>query len=129
MPRNEDRSVSDVLRDILGNLQDIVRSEVHLAKAEFKIEAGHAAKAAKPLIAGAVLALYAGGLLLVALVLGLSLVIPPWMAALAVAVGLSLLAATLIGLGRARLHGVHPQPVKTIETMKEDVEWLKDRTR
>jgi hypothetical protein len=48
MPRHEDRSVSDVLRDIRGNLQDIVRSEVHLAKAELKTEAGQAAKAANP---------------------------------------------------------------------------------
>ena len=38
MHRNEERSVSDVLRDILGNLQDIVGSEVRLAKAEVKTE-------------------------------------------------------------------------------------------
>src|SRR5512141_1197797 len=129
MPRNEDRSVSDVLRDILGNLQDIVRSEVHLAKAEFKTETGHAAKAAKPLIAGAVLSLYAGGLLLLALVFGLSLVLPPWMAALSVGGLVALLATILIGMGRTRLRNVNPKPEKTIETMKEDVQWLKDQTR
>jgi Putative Actinobacterial Holin-X, holin superfamily III len=129
MPRNEDRSVSDVLQDILGNLQDIVRSEVHLAKAEFKTEASHAARAAKPLIAGAVLSLYAGGLLLLALVYGLTLVLPPWMAALSVGVPVMLLAAILIGMGRARLRDVNPRPEKTIETMKENVQWLKDQTR
>lgn len=129
MLRNEDRSVSDVLGDILGNLQDIVRSEARLAKAEFKTEAGHAAKAAKPLIAGAVLSLYAGGLLLVALVLGLSLVLPPWVAALSVGVLMALVAATLIGVGRAGLRTVKSKPEKTIETMKEDVQWLKDQTR
>ena len=129
MPRNEDRSVSDVLRDILGNLQDIVRSEVHLAKAEFKTEAGHAASAAKPLIAGAVLSLYAGGLLLLALVLGLSLVLPAWMAALSVGALLSVLAGILIGKGRSRLRNVHLKPEKTTETIKEDIQWLKDQTK
>jgi uncharacterized membrane protein YqjE len=129
MPRNEDRSVFDVLRDILGNLQDIVRSEVRLAKAEFKTEAGHTAKAVKPLIAGAVLSLYAGGLLLVSIVLGLSLVIPPWMSALSVGVLVALLAAILIGMGRTRLRSVNPKLEKTTETMKEDVQWLKDQTR
>ncbi|MDP8988680.1 MAG: phage holin family protein [Acidobacteriota bacterium] len=129
MPRNEERSVSDVLQDILGNLQDIVRSEVQLAKAEVKMEAGHTAKAAKPLIAGAVLSLYAGGLLLAALVLGLSLVLPPWIAALAVGVLIASLGATLIAMGRARLRGVHSKSEETIETMKEDVAWLKDQSR
>jgi hypothetical protein len=129
MPRNEDRSVSDVLQDILGNLQDIVRSEVRLAKAEFKTEAGHAARSARPLIAGAVLCLYAGGLLLLALVHGLSLLLPAWTAALLVGILVSLLAATLICMGQARLREVNPKPKKTIETTKEDVQWLKDQTR
>jgi len=129
MPRNDDRSVSDVLRDILGNLQDIVRSEVRLAKAEFKTEAGHAAKAAKPLIAGAVLSFYAGGLLLLGLVFGLSLVFPPWMAALSVGALVALLGAGLIGVGRTRLRSVNPNLEKTTKIMKEDVQWLKDQTR
>jgi putative superfamily III holin-X len=129
MPRNDERSVSDVLQDIFGNLQDIVRSEVQLAKAEFKTEAGKVAKAGKPLIAGAVLSLYAGGLLLLALVHGLSLVLQPWIAALSVGALVSVLAAILISMGRARLRIVNRKPEKTIQTVKENVQWLKDQTR
>ena len=36
MNRNDDRSVSDVLQDIFGNVQEIVRSEVRLARAEIR---------------------------------------------------------------------------------------------
>ena len=43
MARVEERSVSAVLADIVGNVQDIVRSEVRLAKAEVKEETAHAA--------------------------------------------------------------------------------------
>lgn len=129
MPRNDDRSVSDVLRDIFGNLQDIVRSEVQLAKAEFKAEASQAAKAGKPLIAGAVLFFYAGGLLLLSLVYGLSRVVEPWLAALSVGVLVFVLAAILMSMGRARLRMVTSKPEKTIKTMKENVQWLKDQTR
>ncbi len=129
MPRNDERSVSEVLQDIFGNLQDIVRSEVRLAKVEFKTEASQAASAGKPLIAGMVMGTYAGALLLLALVYGLSLVMPPWMAALSVGVLVSLMAAILIGIGRARLRVVHPTPEKTIQSMKENVQWLKDQTR
>ena len=129
MPRNDERSVSDVLQDIFGNLQDIVRSEVRLAKVEFKAEASQAAKAGKPLMAGVVFGVYAVGLLLLALVYGLSLVIQPWMSALSVGVLVSFMAAILIGIGRARLRIVNPKPEKTIESMKENVQWLKDQTR
>ena len=129
MPRNDERSVSEVLQDIFGNLQDIVRSEVRLAKVEFTAEASQAAAAGKPLIAGMVLGIYAGGLLLLALVYGLSLVIPPWMAALSVGVLVLLMAAILISIGRARLRVVNPVPEKTVESMKENVQWLKDQIR
>ena len=129
MPRDDARSDSDVLQDIFGNLQDIVRSEVRLAKVEFKTEASQAARAGKPLIAGAVLGIYAGGLLLLALVYGLSLMLPPWMAALSIGVVLSLMSAILIGVGRARLRLVNPKASKTAASMKENVQWLKDQTR
>lgn len=129
MPSDNARSVSDVLQDIFGNLQDIVRSEVRLAKVELKTEASQAAKAGKPLLAGAVLGFYAGGLLLLALVYGLSVVLPPWTAALAVGVGASVMAAILIGIGRGRLRVVNPKPERAVESMKENVQWLKDQTR
>ena len=41
-----DRSVSDVLQDILRNVQEILRSEVRLAKAEIRQEATQAASSA-----------------------------------------------------------------------------------
>jgi uncharacterized membrane protein YqjE len=98
-----ERSVSEVLRDIFGNLQDIVRSEVRLAKSELKAEAGKAVNAGRPLMAGLVFGLYAGGLLLLAAVRALSLVIEPWLAALAIGAILSVIAAILIGTGRGRM--------------------------
>jgi len=129
MPSDNARSVSDVLQDIFGNLQDIVRSEVRLAKVELKTEASQTAKAGKPLLAGVVLGFYAGGLLLLAVVYGLSVVLPPWMAALSVGVGVSVMAAILIGIGRGRLRVVNPKPEPAVESMKESVQWLKDQTR
>jgi uncharacterized membrane protein YqjE len=127
MNRNDERSVSDVLQDIFGNVQDIVRSEVRLARAEIGTEAEKTARAAKPLITGAVLALYAGGLLLIAAVYGLSMVLAPWLAALAVGGFVAVVAAALIAVGRGRLRLIK-KPEKTIKSVKEDVQWLRERT-
>ena len=87
MPRPDERSVSDVLQDIFGNIQDIIRSEVRLAQVEIKAEVGKAAKAGKPLIAGIVFSFYAVGLLLLAIVYGLSIILPPYCSAATGAIG------------------------------------------
>lgn len=128
MNRNDERSVSDVLQDIFGNVQEIVRSEVRLARAEIKTEAEKTATAAKSLVAGAVLGFYAGGLLLIAAVYGLSTVLAPWLAALLLSGFVAVVAFTLISVGRERMRLMN-KPVKTIKTMKEDVQWLRDQTR
>jgi len=128
MNRNDERSVSEVLQDIFGNVQDIVRSEVRLARAEIKTEAAKTARAGKSLIAGGVLGLYAGGLLLLAAVYGLSMIIAPWLAALVVGATVAVVAAALISVGRERLRLVK-KPEKTLRTVKEDVQWLRDQTR
>ena len=129
MPRNDERSVSDVLQDIVGNLQDIVRSEISLAKAEIKTEAGKAANASRILAAGAVFLLYAGGLILLAMVYALSLVLQTWLAALAVGAVVSVFGAILISAGRRRMQVVHPALERAIKNVKENVQWLKDQTR
>jgi uncharacterized protein YoxC len=79
-------------------------------------------------VAGAVLALYAGGLLLIALVYALAMVVQPWIAALIVGVFVAVIAAIMISVGQGRLQKVK-KPEKTIRSVKEDVQWLKNQTR
>lgn len=127
--RSRDRSMADVLKDIVGNFQEIVRSEVRLAKAETKEEGVKAWGAARPLLAGAVLGFYALGFLLLGVERALALVLVPWLAALIVGFTLVVVAAFLISAGRERWKAMHPQPGKTIKTVKENVQWMKDQTR
>jgi uncharacterized membrane protein YqjE len=71
-----DRSISSVLSDIVGNIQQIVRAEVRLAKAEVREEAVKAKRGVVLLGAGAVGFLFAVGFLLLALVYALATVWP-----------------------------------------------------
>jgi membrane protein len=128
-PLQTQRSVSDVLQDIIGNLQQIVRDEFRLAKVEVEGKAHRAAWPASILAAGAVLGLYGLGFLLLAAVYGLSLVIAPWLAALLVGAVLALVAAILVGSGRSRLKQIDPVPEKTVQSMKENVQWTKEQTK
>ncbi|HXM93535.1 MAG TPA: phage holin family protein [Candidatus Dormibacteraeota bacterium] len=124
-----ERSVPEVFQDIIGNLEDIIRSEVRLAKTEIKEEA---AKAAKPTLLvgiGIVMAVYAVGFFLLTGVHALSMVLAPWLAALIVGASVALLAILLISSGSARLKQVNTVPQKTIESLKENVQWAKSQTR
>jgi uncharacterized membrane protein YqjE len=125
----EDRSLSDVLQDVIRNVQEIVRSEVRLAKAEIREEAAKTKSATLLLGAGAVTAIFAILFLLLMIVLALALVMPSWAAALIVGAALAVVAGVTLPAGIRRFKLIHPTPERTVETIKENVEWAKQHTK
>jgi len=112
MVRPGERPFSDIVSDIVGHAQEIVRSEVRLAKIEMKQEAAKAARASTMLVAGAVLGLFALGFFLWTAVYALALAMPFWAAALIVAVAVAIVAGALASAGWKRIRQVNPQPEK-----------------
>jgi uncharacterized membrane protein YqjE len=123
-----DRTISTVLSDIVANLQDIVRSELRLAKTEVTEELGKARTAGILIGVGTLLVIFSTLFLLLAGVYALSNVMPGWAAALIVGTGAGLIAALCFGLGIRRFKSVRAAP-KTVATVKENVEWAKQPTR
>jgi uncharacterized membrane protein YqjE len=124
-----DRSLSDVLQDIIRNVQEIVRSEVRLAKTEIREEAVKAKSSMLLLGVGGVTALFAMLFLLVTIVYALALVMPSWAAALIVGTVLAVVASVVLMAGMKRFKQIHPTPERTVETIKENVEWAKQHTK
>ena len=120
-----ERSISTLLQDIVGNIQEIVRAEVNLAKAELRQEASKALSSGVWLAAGSVSGVFAALFLLTAIAFALALVMPAWAAALTVGAVLALGAGILLSVGIRRLKSVRPAPERPVETIKENVEWLK----
>jgi uncharacterized membrane protein YqjE len=123
------RSMTELLQDIIADIQEIVRSEFRLAKAEIQEETAKVARSGIPLIVGLLLGLYALGFILLAAVHALSIVVDAWLAALIVGLGVAVISLILISVGRNRLKGVKVVPEKTIGTMKENVQWAKHQIR
>jgi uncharacterized membrane protein YqjE len=122
------RSIPDVVRDILANLQEIVRAEFRLAKIEIREEVSKAAQASTSLGAGLMLTFYAIGFLLLAGVYALSIVVATWLAALIVGIAVGVLALILVQQGKKKLASVRP-PAETIDSVKENVQWAKNQAR
>jgi Putative Actinobacterial Holin-X, holin superfamily III len=127
---HDDRSLGKLFGDLSRQLGTLIRQEIDLAKTETMARATSFGRDAAMVGAGAALA-YAA--LLVALV-GVSLLfadlgMTPWLAFVLVAVIAGVIAAVLIQQGRARLQRTDLAPRETIETLKEDAAWAKERVK
>lgn len=125
----DERSLSDLVGEVTGDLQKLFRQEVALAKTELREEAAKAGKAAG-LLSGAGFAGYMTVVLLsFAAVFGLAELIGLGWAAVVVAVLWAIAGAVMFVMGRKRMREVSPKPERTIETLEEDAQWVKHPTR
>ena len=120
--------IAEILKDAFSNLQDIVRSEIQLAKVELKDEVAKAKTAGVMFGGAAVFALFGLGFCLLCIVYALALVLPAWAAALIVGVGLLCIGGILFAVGRARWAAIKP-PEKTMFTVKEDLAWMRNPSK
>jgi hypothetical protein len=124
-----DRSVSDVLQDILRNVQDMLRSEVRLAKAEIRLEATQAASSALWVTFGVVGVLSGWMFFLWTAAYALAAVVPMWAATLLIAAAMAGAGSVLIAAGLRRFTRITAMPERTIESLKENFEWMKQPTK
>jgi hypothetical protein len=125
-----DPSIAELLGEVVADAQHLVRSEIQLAKQEVRDEIGQARRGALELALGGGVAAAGGMLLLVAIVqlliayLGLA----PWLAytivgAVAAGIGLGLLQ-----LARGRIAEVDVIPREAVQSVRKDVEWIRQQT-
>lgn len=123
------RSVPEVLQDIVGNIQEIIRSEFGLARIEIKQEAAQAKGPLLRWLIGGAIGLYALGFLLFTAVLGMATVMPIWLAALIVGAVLTVVSMALLSAASKRLKQMQKAPERTIETLKENFQWAKEQIK
>jgi hypothetical protein len=123
------RTVPELLGNIVDNIQQIIRSEFRLAKAELQETASKAAKPATALGAGFLLGLYGLGFLLLAAVYALSTIMAAGLAALIVGGALALVSIVLVSSSAKKLKALNPAPEKTIQTLQENVQWAKNQIK
>lgn len=127
--RRDDRSLGELFGDLVGQMSTLVRKEIELARTEMTDRASAAGRDAAMVGMGGALA-YAGLLvLLAALVLGLiEAGLDPWIAALLVGVVVAAIGGALMARGRSGLANADLTPKRTIESLQEDAELVKERT-
>ncbi|NVI89099.1 phage holin family protein [Actinomadura sp. BRA 177] len=125
--RVEDKSVGELVALASGNISDLVRAEMTLAKMELKSDAKKAALSSVMLTIAAVM----GGLIVILLSISLALGLAelglwPWLAFLVVAVFYALLAVLLMWLAKRILKRIEGAK-RTRKTLKDDFTALRRR--
>jgi uncharacterized membrane protein YqjE len=124
-------SMAQLVGGIVTDVQTLVRQEIQLAKTEMRQEWEKTKTAAGSMAAGAALLTVAGLLICFALVYLLAQLapgLPLWACYTIVAVALGLIGGILVGVGRSKASDIHLVPPQTVETMKENVQCLKNQT-
>lgn len=123
-----DRPLGEVAKNLTSDVSLLVRQEIELAKAEMGQKARTAAPGIGMFGGAGIVALCAAGALTAFAVLVFSIFLPEWAAALIIGAVLAALAVELVRQGKQRVADAgKPIPEQTIETVKEDVEWTKNR--
>jgi hypothetical protein len=128
MAMNE-TSIADLIKDAVRDARDVVRAELALARAEAREEVSRLATGAAMLVGAALAAVIGVVLLLTALAWGVAELLgwPVW-SGFAIATVLTLVAAGTMGYaGKSRIAGGRHMP-RTVDTLKENMEWLRTRT-
>jgi hypothetical protein len=125
-PKQADRSLGELFGDLGSELSTLVRQELELAKSEARLEVRRAAQTGAAFATAAVAAL----LLLSFASAALAWLLDQWMntalAFLIVAVLWAIVALVAVQAGKRRAAEIEPMP-RTVETLKEDVEWAKQQ--
>ena len=123
----EERPLGELFSDLVNETTTLVRNEVALAKVEFTQKATKVGKNVGALVIGGAIgyaALLAFG---AAITLLLARAMPAWVAALIVGAIVGGVAWLLISKAITELRQVELKPEETVESLKEDAQWIKEQ--
>jgi len=123
----EERSLGDLFSELATETSTLVRQEVALAQTELTQKATSVGKNVGFLVVGGAVGYAALLAILTAAIIGLAYFVPAWAAALIVGVIVGIVAFLLVSSALKALKETNLTPNQTVETLKEDAEWLKNQ--
>ncbi len=126
----ESQTLGALVHQLSQQIPELIRSEIRLAQAELTAKGKRAGIGLGMFSAAGLLAVFGFGVVVAACVLALALVLPGWAAALIVAAVLFIAAGVAALLGKKQVDEATPLvPERTVQSVKEDVEAVKEARR
>jgi hypothetical protein len=125
-----ERPLSELFSDLSRQTAELIRQEIRLAKSELSGKLAEIGRGATLVGAGAALGLGAVVSIAAAVVfVMIRLGIAPWVSALITAALFGLIAFSLVQAGLSAMRRQTLTPTRTIDSLKETTQWLKNETR
>jgi Putative Actinobacterial Holin-X, holin superfamily III len=124
-----ERSIAALIADLANDLGALLRLEFALFKLELAEKLRRLRRGIMVVAIGGFLVCSAWLVLLAAAVLALMTIVRPWLAALIVAAVMLLVAAVMLYLGKRWLAARSLIPRRSLNALREDEAWIKERLR
>jgi len=125
--QKDERSLGDLFSELAAETGTLIRQEVSLAQVEITGKATRVGKQVGYLVVGGAIGYAAVLAIMAAIIIGLSYFMPAWVAALIVGGVVGGVSFFLISSAIERLKNTNLKPEETVESIKEDAEWLKNQ--
>jgi len=125
--QKDERSLGDLFSELAAETGTLVRQEVALAQAEISTKATRVGKQVGYLAVGGAIGYAAMLAIMAGIIIALSHFIPAWAAALLVGAVVGIVSFFLISSAISRLKNTNLKPEESVESIKEDAQWLKNQ--
>lgn len=127
--KEETRTVAELIGGLAQDMSLLVRQEVQLAKVEMAEKTSAVARDMLSLTAGGLVAWIGALALTAAIILFLTQVvgITAWLSALIVGAVMAGVGVAMLRGGARNLKGLDLAPRRTMDTLKDDVQWAKEQ--
>lgn len=125
--QKDERSLGELFSELAAETGTLVRQEVSLAQAELTVKATRVGKNVGFLAVGGAIGYAAMLSILAGVIIGLSYFMPAWLAAIFVGIVVGIVAYVLISSALTALKETNLTPEETVESIKEDAQWLKNQ--
>lgn len=125
----EGQSLGELLTELTGEVRTLFRQEMALARVEVSDKVSHLGRNAAMIGVAAALAFVGFQALIAAAIVALDIILPLWLSALIVGAVLAIVGYVMLrgSLNDIKQRGI--APTQTIDSLKEDREWLQDKIK
>ncbi|MBE0449119.1 MAG: phage holin family protein [Actinobacteria bacterium] len=124
----EEKSIPELIRQIVRESSELIREEFQLLREELTATLRQLLIATALVMVGAIILVLGVAYLGATLILLLALAVTPWVSALIVTLAFLIAGGLIAYWGIRNFNRVKIAP-RTVETLKEDAEWLRHPTR